>query len=295
METDYAYRGFGLLNYKILLTKNPIRILLIIIAFLIIVPTSNAQAYNYTSKPWTYWWWMGSAVTRSDIDKQLIEFSKVGLGGVHIIPIYGVIGYEKQFIDFLTKDWLEIVYYTIEKAASLNLGVDITLGTGWPYGGTWIDSNTVAKKLLIKEYNLNTTSHIVVDLDSVLLDNNYLNLVGLLATNSRGESLNLSSNISENKVDKDVSESVWKLNFFGIANTNQWVKRAAPGGEGLVMDYFEREAVMTYLNHFDSIFNKSSYSLLPRAYYHDSYEVFGADWTLNFTNRFKELRGYDLG
>lgn len=295
MEIDYAYRGIGILNLHILYTKKTIKILLIIIVFLIITPDSNAQPYKNSNKPWTYWWWMGSAVNKSDINWQLKEFAKAGLGGVHIIPIYGVKGYENYFIDFLSEDWLELVNYTIEQAKLLDLGVDITLGTGWPYGGKWIDSNAGAKKLLIKEYNLYTTSHIIVDLDSVILNNNYLNLVGLLATNTRGESLNLSSNISENKVDKDVNESVWKLSFFGIANTNQKVKRAAPGGEGLVLDYFEREAVMTYLNHFDSIFNKSSYSLLPRAYYHDSYEVFGADWTLNFTNRFKELRGYDLG
>ncbi len=233
MEIDYAYRGIGILNLHILYKRKLVRILLIIIVFLIITPDSNAQPHRITSKPWTYWWWMGSAVNKSDINWQLKEFAKAGLGGVHIIPIYGVKGYENQFIDFLTEDWLEIVNYTIEQAKLLHLGVDITLGTGWPYGGKWIDSNTAAKKLLIKEYNLNSTSHIVVDLDSVILNNNYLNLVGLLATNSRGESLNLSSNISENKVDKDVSESVWKLSFFGIANTNQKVKRAAPGGEGL--------------------------------------------------------------
>ena len=39
-----------------------------------------------TCKPWTYWWWMGSSVNQEDIKKQLEEFSRIGIGGVHIIP-----------------------------------------------------------------------------------------------------------------------------------------------------------------------------------------------------------------
>jgi len=74
----------------------------------------NANAQNIsTAKPWTYWWWMGSAVNKADITAQLEYFSKSGVGGVHIIPIYGVKGYEKENISFLSPQWLEVMQHTI--------------------------------------------------------------------------------------------------------------------------------------------------------------------------------------
>ena len=93
---------------------------------------------------------MGSAVNKTNIDKQLDDFSRVGIGGVNIIPIYGVKGFEKQFLSFLSNEWLEMVEYTIQKAEQLNLGVDISLGTGWPYGGRWFTTEYSAKKWLLK-------------------------------------------------------------------------------------------------------------------------------------------------
>ena len=74
-----------------------------------------------------------------------------------------------------------------------------------------------------------------------------------------------------------VPKGNWKVSIWGVKPTGQKVKRAAPGGEGLVMDYFNEEAVIHYLNYFDSVLIKHPGTLNPRAFYHDSYEVFGAD------------------
>ena len=41
-------------------------------------------------RPWTYWWWMGSAVNEAELTRHLEDYHKAGIGGVHIIPIYGV-------------------------------------------------------------------------------------------------------------------------------------------------------------------------------------------------------------
>ena len=61
----------------------------------------SGQKNYQTTKPWTYWWWMGSAVDRDEINRELEDFAASGLGGVHIIPIYGVKGFENEFIPFL--------------------------------------------------------------------------------------------------------------------------------------------------------------------------------------------------
>lgn len=39
------------------------------------------------ARPWTYWWWMGSAVNPADLTRQLEQFARAGMGGVHVIPI----------------------------------------------------------------------------------------------------------------------------------------------------------------------------------------------------------------
>ncbi len=198
--------------------------------------TSLGQPSASTTKPWTYWWWMGSAVDSVNISDQLEQFSKAGLGGVHIIPIYGVKGYENQFKDFLSEDWMRMVSFTIDRATSLGLGVDLSLGTGWPYGGSMVTQEMAAKRL---------------------------------------DTRNISGKMKE----------------VPVIPTLQKVKRAAPGGEGWVLDYFDQKHVQAYLTHFDSVFQHSDYPFRPRAFYHDSYEVYGADWTNNYPNQFEDLMG----
>jgi len=57
-------------------------------------------------------------------------FKQVGLGGVHIIPIYGAQGYEDRYIPYLSDRWLEMLAHTLEEGQRNGLGVDMTLGTG---------------------------------------------------------------------------------------------------------------------------------------------------------------------
>ncbi|WNH10705.1 glycosyl hydrolase [Thalassobellus suaedae] len=82
-------------------------------------------------KPWTRWWWMGSAVDSVNIKQNLIDLQKVGIGGVEIAPIYGVKGEEANFIDYLSPKWMSMLSYTTKIADSLGMQVDLTLGTGW--------------------------------------------------------------------------------------------------------------------------------------------------------------------
>ena len=193
---------------------------------------ADAQPTPQSSRPWTYWWWMGSAVNEADITRQLEQFAGVGLGGVHIIPIYGVRGYEAQFIPFLSDRWLTVFAHTVREASRLGLGVDLTTGTGWPFGGPNVLPDMAAKKWIVSGGTLTT---------------------GL---------------------------------------TKQQVKRAAPGGAGLVVDYFDKTAVRRYLSRFDSTLTRLPQK--PRAVYNDSYEVYGANWAAQFADEFKKRRGYDL-
>src|ERR1051325_1898766 len=69
-----------------------------------------------TTKPWTRWWWEGSAVTKNDLTWNLEQYQKAGLGGVEITPIYGVYGYEKSFINFLSPQWMDVFTHTLNQS-----------------------------------------------------------------------------------------------------------------------------------------------------------------------------------
>jgi hypothetical protein len=75
------------------------------------------------------------------------------------------------------------------------------------------------------------------------------------------------------------------------------VERAAPGGEGHVIDHFSQQAIRSYLARFDRAFERRSPPAL-RAFFNDSYEVDDAsgqgDWTPLLFEEFKIRRGYDL-
>ena len=87
------------------------------------------------SRPWSYWWWLGSAVDKENLTKELTRYRDAGWGGVHIIPIYGAKGWEAKFIDYLSPKWMEMLKHTVTEAQRLGLGVDMTTGTGWCFGG----------------------------------------------------------------------------------------------------------------------------------------------------------------
>ncbi len=208
----------------------------IYIVIVLFFSTSGLYAQYNTAKPWAYWWWPGSAVDSTGIQYNLAKYAKAGFGGLHIIPIYGVKGEEQNFIPFLSKQWLGMVEYTCAEAKKQGLGIDLTLGTGWPFGGPQVAEADAAKKFEIYYQN------------------------GKAALRYK--------------------------------NTGQKVKRAAPGAEGLVLDHFSKQATQNYLKPFAEAFTGKNYSF--RALYNDSYEVYGANWTDNFLEKFKEYRAYDL-
>lgn len=86
-------------------------------------------------RPWTYNWWPGSAVDRENLARELRRYAEAGLGGIHIVPIYGAKGAEARYVEYLSPAWLELLDAAISEARSLGLGADMTMGTGWCFGG----------------------------------------------------------------------------------------------------------------------------------------------------------------
>ncbi|MBN1347455.1 MAG: glycoside hydrolase family 2 [Phycisphaerae bacterium] len=70
------------------------------------------------------------------------------------------------------------------------------------------------------------------------------------------------------------------------------VKRAAPGGEGHMLNPYSPAAMRFYLERFSKAFDQTR-PAMPRAQYHDSFE-YACDWCPELLAEFKARRGYDL-
>ncbi|WP_018475370.1 glycosyl hydrolase [Echinicola pacifica] len=246
------------------------------------------------TKPWTRWWWMGNAVDQKNLTYLLHEYADAGLGGVEIAPIYGAKGYEDRYIDFLSAEWIHMLQYTVEVADSLGMQVDLTQGTGWPFGGPFVDPQDAASKLTTKEYSYNGQGEFSQNLKLEDEKNPAMSpsLIAVMAYDDQGKVEELSDKVQESGLLEWTATGKWNIWAFYNAKTGQMVKRAAPGGQGYTLDHFSVPAVQQYLQTFDEAFGTAVPGI--RAFYNDSFEVYGANFTLRYLEEFESRRGYDL-
>ena len=244
-------------------------------------------AVSREHRPWTRWWWMGSAVNKADLTRLLQQYREVDLGGVEITPIYGVKDCEDRFIDYLSPQWMELLRHTIEEAERLDLGVDMATGTGWPFGGPQVKAEDAAARVTLQTYTLETDARLDARLDQNALQ-------ALMAYGDDGRIVDLTAKVGEaGLLDWVAPPGRWELYAVSQAGTGQRVKRAAPGGEGSVLDHFSAAALSNYLARFDSAFADYRGGSV-RAFFNDSFEVYDADWTDDLFAEFQSRRGYDL-
>lgn len=105
---------------------------------------------THETRPWAYWWWMGSAVDEENLTRELTRYKEAGMGGVHIIPIYGAKGFEKRFVQYLSPRWLALLKHTLSEAERLGLGIDMSVGCGWCLGGPNVRDEDANQTLVIR-------------------------------------------------------------------------------------------------------------------------------------------------
>ena len=106
------------------------------------------------TKPWTRWWWHGSALTKAGITAEMEAYQKANIGGLEITPIYGVFGNEDQYVNYLSPQWMELLLHTLREAERLDMGIDMATGTGWPFGGPSVNDDDASKNLHHTMYTL---------------------------------------------------------------------------------------------------------------------------------------------
>lgn len=243
------------------------------------------------NKPHTRWWWPGSDVDSAGLTYNLEALSKAGIGGVEITPIYGVKGREKHYRDFLSPEWMRMLAFTQAEAKRLDMNVDMNTGTGWPFGGPEISLEDAATQAVFDQFTLKKDELIVEKFDAQGDKN--ARLAKVMIYLASGRVIDATAQVGERGLFSYTPPEDGRMVALYVGKTLQKVKRAAPGGQGYVLNHFDKDAVQRYLAKFDIAFQAGN-TPYPKNFFNDSYEVYGADWTPDLLEQFYRRRGYKL-
>ena len=239
------------------------------------------------------WWWLGSAVDKENLEWSLREYAKHGIGAVEITPLYGVQGNQENNIDFLSDKWFEMLRFVEAQGQRNGIEIGMATGTGWPFGGPWVPLKESASKVVFvqKSFNGNKTDNLELTPDEKERKNAFIDKV---MAYGNGKAHDVTDFVKDGKLSwKAPADNEWKVIAVYIKYGVMKVKRAAPGGEGLVIDHFDKQAVKNYLKHISDAFDRT-HTPYPHTFFNDSYEVSEGNWTPTLFKEFEARRGYKL-
>ena len=239
------------------------------------------------------WWWLGSAVDKENLRWNMEQYAKAGVGTLEITPIYGVQGNAAKNIQFLSTDWIEMLKYTKQVGDELDINIDMTTGTGWPFGGPMVKKEESASKLVTETFDVTSDGTTEKALTLNTANGNLQCVMAFPQKGNDGSVTDLTALIDGKSLKWTAPTGSWKV----IATYNQYgamqVKRPSPGSAGYVVDYFDKTAVANYLSYFDTKFAVGG-NPWPHSFFNDSYEINTADWTPQLLTEFQRRRGYSL-
>ena len=216
------------------------------------------------------WWWFGPAVTKPELEKEMRAMKQGGIGGIEVQPTYPLEldnparGFRN--LPYMSPEFLEMLRFTGEKAKELGLRMDLTLGSGWPFGGPHIPVELASPRLRVATGNevvLRGGEGIIARFQG-----------GKLATGP----------------DPTGGPSQW----FIASHTGQTVKRPAVNADGRVLDHYDRAAIERHFKSVGEPLLEALAKTRPYAIFSDSLEVYNSDWAPNLLAEFQKRRGYDL-
>jgi len=246
------------------------------------------------------WWWFGPSATRAELEREMLLMKEGGIGGFEVQPVYPLLLDEPtrgfRNYPFLSDEFLEALRFTNEKARELGLRMDLTLGSGWPFGGPSVPITQAASRLRIVVVPVGASSR-RVPLPHVGFGETLLG-----AFLAPGEPKSVAADRAREILDihdgaawvPAALEGPHVVLYFLASRTGMQVKRAAIGSEGYVVDHYDRTAVDSYLKSVGDRLMQAFGTNPPYAVFCDSLEVNNSDWAPDFLEQFRRRRGYDL-
>jgi hypothetical protein len=248
------------------------------------------------------WWWFGPAVTKAEIKRELEQMKSAGIGGVEIATLYPLALDDPQTgfhnAAFLSDEHIDALQYAASEASELGLRVDVTLGSGWPFGGPHVPVTQAAGAMRME------TVAIPQDSRSIAIPNIAVGekLETVFLVPGARDTLDFRNGKRIENPDIEAGRlqifpepnSVSTAVFFISSRTGMTVKRPALGAEGFVLDHYDQKAIETHLHAVGDRMMEAFGDHPPYAVFSDSLEDYGSDWTPELLQEFQRRRGYDL-
>ncbi len=245
------------------------------------------------------WWWFGPAVTTEELDRELHQMKDAGIGGFEVQPVYPLTldDPSKGLINlrYLSPEFLAAVSSTARTAHELGLRMDMTMGSGWPFGGAHITPELAAEGLHCLRVPIAKGAKTIPG-PELKVGQRFL-----AAFVASGDARHFDAS-SAHQVTPQADGSFELpaspagprvLLFFEVGLTGQQVKRAAVGAEGNVLDHYSRDAMQKHMEVVGAPLAAAGNGNI-RAMFCDSLEVYDSNWTSGFMKAFERRRGYDL-
>jgi hypothetical protein len=243
------------------------------------------------------WWWFGPAVTKPELEREMQAMKAGGIGGFEVQQTYplAIDGSPPGLVNlrFLSPQYFDALKFTAAKAKELGLHMDLTLGSGWPYGGPMFPIGEAAGRVRIQAARVpggQSSAPIPKLKDGE----------SLFAAFADAPSADPAHAFKEVPIADGAAQlpasaaSTRTVLFFISGHTGMKVKRPAFGAEGYVIDHLSADVV----DHFIQSIAQPQVSACgenpPHSVFCDSLEVGGEDWTGDFLAEFQKRRGYDL-
>ncbi|GAB2616101.1 glycosyl hydrolase [Pseudactinotalea suaedae] len=244
--------------------------------------------------PMMRWWWFGPALERAELDRELAAMAAAGIGGVEVSFVYPL---EAATTTFCSPEMLADLRWAAERAHELGLRFDVTLGSGWSYGGPHITAELAARGLRWDRHEIAGGAHTLEVAPAWPGDEL---VAAYLAPGSVQE-----QSPGAQQVDVQDAGGSWQVTVpegSGTRHvllawsrlTGQQVKRAAAGAEGPVLDHYSARATLAHLHAVGDPMLDAVPAELLGSVFCDSLEVYHADWTPDLVEQFEQRRGYPL-
>jgi len=109
-------------------------------------PPGYGTSLETINKPFARYWWFASEVRKEDIRYNLNWLKERGFGGVELAWVYPLNAMDKSLDqmytprhEWLGPEWQEAVNYALLYADSIGLACDLTMGTLWPFGDSYVN------------------------------------------------------------------------------------------------------------------------------------------------------------
>ena len=257
--------------------------------------STDWYAETTVNRPFVRWWWQGSAVDPEGLTFNLEEFARQGMGGFEITPIYGVQGNEANDIPYLSDKWMDMLRHVTDESRRLGLQPEMNNGTGWPFGGPEVTEAESAQKLIIEKWAVAPGKKLSVKIEPQDERQRPFATVEKIMAVDGDTRIDITDKLRKDGTLNWTApkKGDWEVYALFAGRTFQKVKRAAPGGEGYVVNHYDSVAVKKYLDRFDRAF-KGREDTFPKVMFNDSYEVYGSDWTAGLFEEFAKDHGYRL-